>query len=182
MIAKDDYIIVLDFLPHGKPNDRRAEPVAQGVGEKYFNLLEVAIKEGVTVKVKARVYIGPEKRNEVKYIRGRISYNELTNFAKNILEEVVAELVAKDEKRFTEFFNKAPPLTTRMHTLELLPGIGKRHLWEIISARKKKPFESFEDLQNRVSMLPDPRKMIVKRIIKELEGADRHRLFVAAQT
>jgi putative nucleotide binding protein len=55
-------------------------------------------------------------------------------------------------------------------------------LWEIISARKKKPFESFEDLQNRVSMLPDPRKMIVKRIIKELEGADRHRLFVAAQT
>jgi predicted nucleic acid-binding OB-fold protein len=27
-------------------------------------------------------------------------------------------------------------------------------------------------------MLPDPKKMVIKRIIEELEGKDRHRIFV----
>jgi len=179
MQAKDEYIIVLDFLPHGKPMDRRAEPVAQGIGEKFFNLLEVSIKDGVTVKMKDRIYIGDEKRDEVKYIRGRIGYADLTSYAKGVLEECLDELVKKEEKRFVEFFNKAGSLTTRLHSLELLPGIGKKYMWDIISERKKKPFESLDDLGKRITMLPEPRKMIIKRIMEELEGKDRHRLFVS---
>lgn len=180
MIAKDDYVIVLDFMQHGKATDRRAEPVAQCVGDKFFNLLEVAIKDEVAVKTKDRIYIGDAKRDQVKYIRGRISYGELTSYAKDMLEEVVTELVSNDEKRFVEFFNKSVSLSTRMHSLELLPGIGKHHLWDILKERKKEPFENFKDVQNRVTMLPDPKKMIIKRIYNELEGKDRHRLFVAS--
>ena len=45
MVAKDSYVIVLDFLPHGRPGDRRAEPIAQAIGEKFFNLLEIVIKD-----------------------------------------------------------------------------------------------------------------------------------------
>jgi putative nucleotide binding protein len=176
---KDDNIIVLDFLPHGKPTDRRSEPIAQGIGDKFFNLLEVVIKDGVTVKPKDRLYIGPEKREEVKYIRGRIKYSDLTNYAKDVLEEVLVELISKEEKRFVEFFNKAGPITNRLHSLELLPGIGKKHLWRIIEERKKKPFESLKEIKERIEMLPDPTKMIVKRIINEFEGKDRHKLFVS---
>lgn len=175
---KDEYIIVLDFFPTGKPTDRRSEPVAQCVGENYFNLLEVAIREGVTVKSKDRLYIGSEKRDEVKYIRGKIGMNDLTNYAKDILEEVVTELVTKSEKRFIDFFNKAGPITTRMHSLELMYGIGKKHLWAIIDERKKKPFDSFKDMEGRVTMLPDIKKLVVRRIMDELEGKDRHKLFV----
>lgn len=176
---KDDNIIVLDFLPHGRATDRRSEPIAQGVGDKFFNLLEVVIKNGITVKPKDKLYVGPEKRNEVKYIRGRIRYNELTNYAKDILEEVLTELVLKDEKRFVEFFNKAGPITNRLHSLELLPGIGKKHLWKIIEERKKKSFESLKEIKERIEMLPDPTKIVVKRIVSEFEGKDRHKLFVS---
>jgi len=180
MIAKDDYVIVLDFMQHGKPTDRRAEPVAQCIGDKYFNLLEVAIKEDVIVKPKDRLYIGEDKREQVKYIKGRIAYAELTSYAKDMVQEVVTELINKDEKRFVEFFNKAGSLTTRMHSLELLSGIGKTHLWDILKGRKSKLFESFKDVQDRVPMLPDPKRMVIKRILNELEGKDRHRLFVAS--
>ena len=180
MKTKDDYIIVLDFLTHGKSDDRRSEPVAQGIGDKNFNLLEVAVKEGLAVKPKDRLYIGDEKRNEVKYIRGRIDYSELTTFAKSMLEEVITELISKEEKRFVDFFNRAGAITTRFHSLELLPGVGKKHLWAIIDERKKKPFENFEDLQNRIDMLPDPKRMVIRRIVDELEGKDRYRLFVAS--
>jgi len=149
------------------------------LGERFFNLLEVSVKEGVSLKPGDRVYIGPEKREKVKRIRGRIRYDELTSMAKDELVKVLEKLVTENEKRFVEFFNRATPISTRLHSLELLPGIGKKHMWEIIKKRKVKPFESFEDLRKRIPMLPDPKRMIVRRIIEELEGKDRHRLFVA---
>lgn len=179
MVAKDEYIIVLDFLPHGKSTDRKAEPIAQAIGEKYFNLLEVVVKDDVAVKNGDKLYIGEGKREKVKYIKSRIRYSELTNFSKSELEHTIKSLLETDQGRFVDFFNRAGPITTRLHSLELLPGIGKKHLWAIIAERKKKPFSDFSDLQTRVAMLPDPRKMIIRRVMTELEGKDRHRLFVA---
>jgi putative nucleotide binding protein len=179
MPAKDDYAIVLDFLSGGRPSDRKAEPISQAIGEKFLNLLELAIKDGVALKSGDRVYIGADKRDQVQYIRSRIEYRELTNFAKAEIEDILAKLIGGDEARFINFFNKAGPVTTRMHSLELLPGVGKKHMWEIIKARRDKPFESFEDLRKRVTMLPDPKKIVVKRIIEELEDKDGHRLFVS---
>ena len=177
-MMKDEYAIVLDFLPHGKPTDRKPEPIAQVLGEKFFNLLEVVVKEGEKVKVGDRIYIGTEKRDKVKYIRGRISYDDLTSLAKDELEMILEEIIGKDEKRFANFFNLAGPITTRLHSLELLPGIGKKHMWDIIDERKKKKFESLKELQERIKMLPDPKRMVIRRIIDELKGKDRYRLFV----
>lgn len=179
-MMKDDYVIVLDFLPHGKPGDRKAEPVAQVMGEKFFNLLEIIIKDDVVIKIRDKLYVGEDKRDQVKYIRGRIDYSSLTNFAKNEIEQVISDLVNTDEKRFVNFFNKASPVTNRLHTLELLPGVGKRHLWDIISERKKKSFENFKEVQDRIKMLPDPKRMVIKRILQELQDVDRHRLFVGS--
>ena len=179
MPTKDDYAIVLDFLPHGKATDRRAEPLAQAIGDKFFNLLELVTKEGLAIKVGDRLYIGDDKREQVEYIRGRIGYLDLTNYSKGELERIITDIVNGDEKRFVGFFNAAGPITTRLHSLELLPSIGKKHMWEIIEERKKKPFDTFAELQQRVEMLPDPKRIIIRRIIDELEGKDRHRLFVA---
>ncbi|MEM5831885.1 MAG: DUF655 domain-containing protein [Candidatus Aenigmatarchaeota archaeon] len=177
-MPKEEYLIVLDFLPQGKPIDKKPEPIAQGIGERYFSLLEVVIKKGCFVKPKDRIYIGSGKRDVVEYIKRKIKYDDLTSIAKNILEEVIHEIVEKDEKRFVNIINTAPPLSARMHSLELLPGIGKKHLFAILQERKKKPFESFEDIKKRVEMIPDPKKMIEKRILSEIKNEDRHRLFV----
>ncbi len=180
-MERDEYAIVLDFLPRGKAIDKRPEPLAQVIGDKFFNLLEIVIKEGIFVKPKERVYIGPDKRDKVKYIRGKIRYDQLTSISKDILIEVLEELIEKNEKRLINFFNYARPISTRLHSLELLPGIGKKHLWKIIQERKKKPFENFSDLKKRVEMIPDPKKTILKRILEELQEKDRYRLFVGVR-
>ncbi|MDI6806714.1 MAG: DUF655 domain-containing protein [Candidatus Aenigmarchaeota archaeon] len=175
---KDEFVIVLDFLPHGKATDRKAEPLAQTIGEKYFNLLEVVIRDNTVVKPGDRLYVGENKRAEVKYIKGRITYEELTGFARSEVENTINNLVKNNEKKVTEFFNRAGPISTRFHALELLPGIGKKHLWRIIRERKKKKFESFDDLHQRIKMFPDVRRIVVKRILDELKGEERNRLFV----
>ncbi len=170
---------IIDYLPYGKPGARtkfRSGAVVQMVGENYFTLLEAIVKEGLVVKLFDRVYVGKEERREIEYIIGRISYSELTANAKMELEVAVEKIVNAKEKLFISFFNNAQPITPRMHALELIPGIGKKYMWKILDMRDKKPYESFEDLQNRANV-PSPAKAITKRIVEELSGESKYQLF-----
>lgn len=177
-IKKDEWALVLDFLSQGRYSMDRSQPVAQVMGENYFSLLEVIVREDVKLKPEDRVYIGDKKREKIKYIRGRIEFKDLTAAAKDQLIDTIRHIMNKSPGPFLDFFNKSGAITTRLHQLELLPGIGKKHLWAIINERKNEPFKSFEDLKKRVPLLPDPEKMIVKRILEELEGKDKYRIFV----
>ncbi len=177
-IRKDEWAIVLDFLAHGHSSMDRSQPVAHVVGEDFFSLLEVIIRDDLTPKTGDRLYIGDGKRDQVKYIRGRIDLSDLTVSARGELEDVIEDIIKNRPEKFLTFFNKSGNITTRLHQLELLPGVGKRHLWAIIDERKAKPFESFSDIKKRVPLLPDPEKMLIKRVIEELEDKDKYRIFV----
>jgi putative nucleotide binding protein len=179
---RDENVIVLDFLPRGHSTGRQ-EPIAQVIGDKYFSLLEVVVKKDAILKSGDKTYIGEAKRDKIDHIKRRIIVNELTSFAKSELPFVIEKLVKENEPRFVDFFNKSQPISTRLHQLELLPGIGKKHLWDIIDERKKGPFTSFEDVKNRIKLMPDPANSVIKRIMEELENDDvRFRLFVAGPT
>lgn len=178
MNEKEDYAIILDYLPNGYPLGGRMMPVAQAIGEKTLALLELIPRRGVSLEQKEKVYIGPEKRDKIYYISGRLPENKITETAKIQLQEFVDKLVAEQEKKFVDFFNNAQPINTRLHQIELLPGFGKKHMKEILDERDKKPFESFEDIKARVSNLPDPKKAIEKRILEELLEKQRFNLFV----
>jgi putative nucleotide binding protein len=173
---------VLDFLPHGRAGARaayRAGALVQLVGEEYFTLLEAILREGLTVKPGDRLYVGKERRTEITYIMGRIGFEELTSTARMELPNVVEQIIMNREKWFINFFNTAQAITPRMHALELIPGIGKKYMWQIINERERKPFESFVDLQTRAN-IPNPAKLVAKRVLEELEGESKYRLFTRA--
>ncbi len=184
-IVKEENAIVLDFLPNGYPFDQRPShkktPIVQALGKTNFTLLELVPKKGIFVQPYEEVYIGEGKREKIHHILGKLPMEKLTATAKSELEFIVKDMVKNNEKRFVEFFNSAQPLTTRMHQLELLPGLGKKHMWEIIEARKEKVFEGFHDIKNRVKLMPDPEKSIISRIIQELQVKEKHRIFVESQ-
>ena len=179
---KEETVIVLDFLPNGYAFDRRPmhlkTSVAQALGKNHFVLLELVPKKGIHLQPYEEVYIGEGKRDKIHHIVGKLPIERLTETAKSELTFIIKDIVHKNEKRFVDFFNSAVPLSTRMHQLELLPGVGKKHMWEIIEARKEKLFEGFEDIKKRVKLMPDPEKTIIKRILAELDGKEKHRLFV----
>jgi putative nucleotide binding protein len=178
-ILRDDNCIVLDFLPRGHATGR-GEPIVQVLGEKYFSLLEVVVKKELNLKPGDKIYIGEGKRDQVDYIKRRVPVNDLTTFAKSELPVVIEKLVKENEPRFVDFFNKSTSISTRIHQLELLPGVGKKHMWDIINEREKNgPFKNFDDLKKRIHLLPDPVNAIVRRIMQELENEnERFHLFV----
>jgi putative nucleotide binding protein len=135
-ITKEEKAIVLDFLPNGYPFDTRPShkktAIVQAIGNEHFTLLELVPKKDIFLQPYKEVYIGEGKRDDIHHIIGKLHVDRLTQTARSELEFVIHDVVKKNEKRFVDFFNNSAPLTTRMHQLELLPGLGKKHMWEII--------------------------------------------------
>jgi len=153
-------------------------PIALAIGEKTFALLELIPRRGIVLKPKEKVYIGPEKRDKIYYIAGRLAGSKITETAKIQLHEFIEEVVAEQEKKFIDFFNTAQAINTRLHQLELIPGFGKKHTQELIQVREEKPFESFEEMKTRLKSIPDPKKAIEKRLLEELTEKQRFNLFI----
>jgi len=177
MQEKEEKAIILDFLPHGYPLEGRMMPVAQAIGANHFTLLQLVPRRGETLQLKEEVYIGSGKRDKISYILGILPKEKLTETAKYQIEDFIQKVIIERESRFVDFFNKAEAINTRLHQLELLPGFGKKHTEAIIEEREKKPFESFDDIKKRVKNIPDPKKVIGKRLIEELTQPVKYILF-----
>ena len=176
-MSKEEYAIIIEYLPNGYPLEKKMMPLAQAVGATNLTLLEVIPRRGVVLELGEKVYIGEGKRDKIYYILGRLRKEKLTEAAKQQLKEFINLLVKKDHKKFVDFFNKSDAINKRVHQIELLPGIGKKHMQEILKQRKEKEFVSFEDMKKRIQNLPDPKKAVEKRIFQELTTLERHKLF-----
>ena len=178
-MPREDYATVLEYLPNGYPLERKMMPIAQAIGKNNFTLLELVPRRGMTLDIGEDVYIGEGKRDKIYYILGRLKREKLTEAAKNQLQEVIKGIVKEQEEKFVKFFNESLAINKRLHQIELLPGLGKKHMQEILKQREEKPFESFADMKARVQNLPDPEKAIEKRIFQELTNIERYNLFTA---
>jgi putative nucleotide binding protein len=177
-MEKEEYAIVLDYLPHGYPLEKTMTPIVQAIGKKNFVLLQIVPRQGINFELGEEVYIGEDKREKVLFIKGRLHREKLTETAKSQLQEVIKKSVSENEAKYIEFFNKAQAINTRLHQFELLPGFGKKHTKAILEARQEKPFENFEDMRKRVHSVPSPQNAIEKRIFLELSEIQRNNLFI----
>ena len=181
----EEHVIILDYMARGKQSisDRRPsyakEPIIQSVGEDYFTLLELVPMKNQHFNMRERLFIGKssKQRKKIERIKNRITFDDLSSNAKFELPGVIDDIITKNKKKYVDFFNNSRPITTRMHQLELLPGVGKKLMWDLLNERKKSPYENFEDLMSRVK-ISDPKKLIIKRILGEIENeTEKHRIF-----
>ena len=176
-MSKEEQAIVLDFLPNGYPLEKKMMPIAQAIGKNDLTLLELVPRRGVTLEVGEEVYIGEGKRDQIYYILGRLRREKLTESAKEILQDTIKKNVLENEQKYIDFFNESTAINKRIHQIELLPGMGKKHMHEILERRRDEEFKSFEDMKKRVSNLPDPAKTVEKRIFQEITTMERYNLF-----
>ncbi|HET7324650.1 MAG TPA: DUF655 domain-containing protein [Halococcus sp.] len=175
----DRRAVVLDMLPNGRPDDdrpaHRKSPLAFALGEADFRLTELTLAEDADIGFSDRVRLdsdGIESTHEV-------DFSGLSSAARSELEYAVEATIDREERRFVDFYNDAQPITLRLHQLNLLPGIGKKLRNSILDERKRKPFESFEELIERVAGLYKPKEILTERILEELREEDlKYRIFV----
>ena len=175
----EEFAFVLDFMPRGKSTviKGREGPIVQAIGEERLTLLELLAAESADLEIGEKVKIGKEGREKIESVLGKLAYEELTPESVASLPTVAESLVKANEQKYVAYFNELQPLTPRLHGLELIPGIGKTFMREILDVREKQPFTSFDDLQQRVG-LREPAKLIARRIVEELSGDSRINLFI----
>jgi len=180
---REEWVWILDYLPYGRENDTRPvymkKPFIHALGDNKLILMELIPVEGKIPPVHIKTHIGDQGEEFIERVKSRITYEELSRGAKMELPIVLEKYVKENEARFVKFFNDATPVSMRQNSLELIPGIGKKLMWDVIEEKKKGPFENFENLKSRIAGLRDPEKMMVQRIIEELKGGQKYYLFAA---
>jgi len=189
-----DNAIVLDVLPIGAPftlsqnadsqlkrrNVRAvrggylAVPLVFALSKSRLFLMVAITSPDHSFKIGDEVDLADKKKIAAW---SRINYDDLSSAARSELDDAMDKLILDEEAKFTDFFNRASPITTRMHSLELIPGIGKKHMWEIIESRRK-PFTSLAEIKERLPLISDPKKGVKERVLKELKGDEKYYLFV----
>ena len=178
---REEWVWILDYLPYGRETDKRPvyqkKPLIHALGDNKLILMELIPVEGKIppIHIKTRI----DSKEYIERVKSRISFEELSNGAKMELPIVLEDYIRTNEERFIKFFNDAQPVSMRQNSLELLPGIGKKLMWDVIEEKKKASFENFENLKGRVHGLHDPEKLLVQRIIEELKGGQKYYLFAA---
>jgi len=172
--------VVLDFLPHGRTEDDRPQyekdPLGYVLDHQDFTLYEFIADADANVSIGDRLDL-----TAASFVSrySEIEYDDLPGGAQSELDYVIEDIVEEQEQRFVDFYNEAQPITLRLHQLNLLPGIGKKLRNNVLDERKREPFDSFEDLESRISGLHDPKEVLVDRIIEELREEDlKYRIFV----
>ena len=176
------YAVVLDYFPHGRSDDNRPqyqkEPLAYALTEDSFDLLALTLTDEADINIVDRVAVDPPDDTAIDTVE-EIEFDELSSSAVSELEYAIEAIINDDEQRFVDFYNDAQPISLRLHQLNLLPGIGKKLRNKVIDERKRGPFESFEELSERVGGLHSPKEVIVDRIIEELRDDDlKYKIFV----
>ncbi|MDQ2684249.1 MAG: DUF655 domain-containing protein [Thermoproteota archaeon] len=175
----EEYAYILDYIQNGKSSlvRMREGVIIHAIGEEHLTLLELLGINTEKFSIGERVYIGKDGREKIISVLGRLDYNHISQSAKNELPTVIEKIVNVNEKRFIDYFNSAQPMTPRVHSLELIPGIGKTYMKSILEERDKRNFDSFMDLQERTG-LREASKLIAKRIYDEISGETRMNIFV----
>ncbi len=172
-IKKFRELVILDILLHGHPLEDKPSwsktPIAQVLTFPDFVLYEVKCNRDSEIKIQEKnTYEVFLIQNKLKEVLKKIDYKDLTNTSKALIQPILEKEILNYEEEFLNFFNNSTSITPRMHSLKLLPGIGQKHMWEIIEARNRQKFTTFQDITDRTS-LSHPTKQLAQRIIKELQ-------------
>ena len=187
-IKKENNAIILDYLPRGYVkrgmSNYEGKPIAQAIGTEFFTFLELAPKKGIDLEIQENVYIGKGKRDKIYRVLGKLDSENLTATSRIELSYAIEDIVDLNEEKYVEFFNTAGSISWDLHGLGLLPGIGPKTVGVILKQRERKKFESFDDIEKRVSAIKDVRELIIRRINEELgliESRRKHKFYLFTQ-
>ena len=185
---KEENAIILDYLSRGYVkkgmSSYNGKPIAQAIGTEFFTFFELAPKKGIDLEIQEKVYIGKGKRDKIYRVLGKLDSDNLTATSRIELTYAIDDIVDLNEEKYVEFFNTAGSISWDLHGLGLLPGIGPKTVNVILKERERKKFESFDDIENRVSAIKDVRELIIKRIYEELnltKSRRKHQFYIFTQ-
>ena len=83
------------------------------------------------------------------------------------LNGAIVESIAMDESVHLSFFNRAQPISLKMHSYQLLPGIGKSTAQQWVSKRGSMGWNDLQGVTNAIGQ--DASELLAERYAQEME-------------
>jgi len=102
-----------------------------------------------------------------------IGLTRITSLSPTVLEElpkVIASMLQDSPERCLGFYNRAGPLSLKMHSYELLPGIGSKKAQEMVETRGRVGWTELSALDEACGI--DSANLLANRLIEEMN--DEH--------
>ena len=175
----EEFAYVLDYRPNSRSSliKGRDGTIIQAIGMERLTLLELLGNEDETFSISEKLSIGKDGRSKILSVLGKLSYDKLTTESLTSLPDIFELIVNDNESYYVNYFNNAHAVTPRLHSLEMIPGIGKTFLSQILKEREQTPFSSFSDISTRIN-LKEPEQLIAKRLMEEISGDAKLNIFV----
>lgn len=172
---RETHVYVLDFKSRARSvlHRSREGTIVTALGEKRFILLEMLANPGERFDAGERIEVDAR----IQAVMGRLGRTRISSRANQELPRAIQSIVTGCEDRFIKFLNMAGLVTAQVHSLSMLPGVGKALLRTILKERQKRPFENYADVEARTGWR-DPAENLMQRIHDEMEGRAGARLFV----
>ena len=135
------------------------------MGTNKFTLINLELNEDVELKAQDKILITKDS-DIVKKQNHRLSYDDLSNEEQMEAEKAIHSIVIANENKYVSFFNKQSKDGSQLH---LLDGISRKNSMKILDEKELNgDFESFDDINKRVSFIDDSEDLIAKRVLYEL--------------
>ena len=138
---------------------------ARIIGYDNFVLMDLDLNDDVDVKVQDKIPLGKDSEF-IKQERAHLSYDDLNKNEEFEVEKAVHSIVIANEPKYVKFFNDQSKEASQLHFLD---PINRKKGSKIIAEKELNgDFESFEDIDNRVSFIESSKDLIVNRVLYEL--------------
>ena len=145
--------------------DGEDKKTARIIGYDNFILMDLDLNEDVDVKLQDKIPLGKDSEF-VKQERAHLSYDDLNKNEEFEVEKAVFSIVIANEPKYVKFFNDQSKEASQLHFLDPL---NRKKGSKIIAEKELNGnFESFEDIDNRVSFIESSKDLIVNRVLYEL--------------
>ncbi|SFL80432.1 putative nucleotide binding protein [Methanobrevibacter olleyae] len=138
---------------------------ARIIGTNYFTLIDLDLNDDVSVKVQDKIPLGRDSEF-IRQERAHLSYDDLNKNEEFEVEKAIQSIVIANEPKYVKFFNQQSKDASKLHFLDRINlKKGSRVLAE---KELNGDFESFEDIDKRISFIKSSKDLIVKRVLYEL--------------
>lgn len=145
---------------------------ANVMGTNKFTLINIELNEGVELRPQEKILITKDS-DKVKKLNNRLSYDDLSNDELQEVEKAIHTIVITNENKYVDFFNRQSKEGTQLHFLD---GISRKNAIKVLDDKEKNgKFESFEDINKRISFIEDSEDLIAKRVLYELSELNKIR-------
>lgn len=145
---------------------------ANVMGTNKFTLINIELNEGVELRPQEKILITKDS-DKVKKLNHRLSYDDLSKDELQEVEKAIHTIIITNENKYVDFFNRQSKEGTQLHFLD---GISRKNAIKVLDDKEKNgKFESFEDINKRISFIEDSEDLIAKRVLYELSELNKIR-------